>query len=257
MKHLVLNHWLTLLTLLMLPTASAASIANTATSREELQAFDASYTVTINNTPMPGTAERKLVKQPDGSWQLTFTSNMLFYNFSEQSRFNLDNNHRIQPISYQQIKGALGNNKQASINFDWQRKQADSRENKEQWKLPIQLGDLDKISYQLQLQEDVRQGRKNLHYQVVNEDDRDDYQFLMENEEILETPLGSIKAVRLKMQRDSHRQTWIWLAKDWNYMLIKLRQLEKNKEYVITLTEASIGGKPLKPLKPPQTTKKP
>ena len=97
---------------------------------------------------MAGTAKRKLVKQPDGSWQLTLTSEMLFYNFSEQSRFKLDKNHRIQPISYQQIKGVLGKTKHASATFDWQGKQDNSRKNKEPWTLPVQLGDFDNISCQ-------------------------------------------------------------------------------------------------------------
>ena len=210
------------------------------------QTFEASYSATMGNVPVDGTAERKLVKQPDGTWQLTFNAEMLFYSFSEQSRFKLDENNRIQPISYQLSKGALGKNRQASVNFDWKRKQADSREDNDQWALAIQPGDLDKISYQLQLQEDMRQGRKDLHYLVVNEDERDDYQFLVEKEEILQTPLGEINTVRLKMQRDNNkRQTWIWLAKDWNYMLVKLRQVEKNKDYVINLKSASIDGKSL------------
>ena len=212
------------------------------------QVFEASYSATMGNVPMDGTAERKLVRQPDGTWQLTFNAEMLFYSFSEQSQFTLDENNRIQPISYQLKKGALGKDRQASVKFDWKRKQADSREDNDQWKLAIHPGDLDKISYQLQLQEDMRQGRKDLHYQVVNENERDNYQFLVENEETLDTPLGPIKTIRLKMQRDNNkRQTWIWLAKDWNYMLVKLRQLEKNKEYVITLKEASVEGKALKP----------
>ena len=212
------------------------------------QAFEASYSATMGNIPMDGTAERKLVRQPDGTWQLTFNAEMLFYSFSEQSQFTLDENNRIQPISYQLKKGALGKDRQASVKFDWKRKQANSREDNDQWELAIQPGDLDKISYQLQLQEDMRQGRKDLHYQVVNEDERDDYQFLVENEETLQTPLGPVKTIRLKMQRDnSKRQTWIWLAKEWNYMLVKLRQVEKNKEYVISLKEASIEGKALEP----------
>ncbi|WP_211825784.1 DUF3108 domain-containing protein [Kistimonas asteriae] len=211
-------------------------------------AFEASYSATMGNIPMDGTAERKLLRQPDGTWQLTFNAEMLFYSFSEQSRFTLDENNRIQPISYQLKKGALGKDRQASVKFDWKRKQADSREDNDQWELAIQPGDLDKISYQLQLQEDMRQGRKDLHYQVVNEDERDDYQFLVENEETLQTPLGPVKTIRLKMQRDNNkRQTWIWLAKEWNYMLVKLRQVEKNKEYVISLKEASIEGKALEP----------
>lgn len=231
-----------LLTLLMLSTVNTA---NTAISRE-LQTFEANYIVTMSHIPVSSTAERKLIKQPDGIWQLTFNAEMLFYNLSEESHFRLDNGHRIQPISYRMSKTTLRKNKQVSVDFDWQRKRAGSHKNKSSWQFPIQTGDLDQISYQLQLQEDMRQGRKDLHYQIVNEDKRDDYQFLMEKEEIIETPIGAINTVRLKVQRDQKRQTWLWLAKDWNYMLVKLQHSEKNKEYVITLKDAIIGGKELK-----------
>lgn len=214
----------------------------------QLQAFTASYSATVNSIPVAGTAERKLTRQSDHVWELTFSAGLPFYHFSEQSRFTLDANNRIQPISYQLKKRLMGKNRRASVAFDWKHKQADSQKDNEHWKLTIQPGDLDKISYQLQLQEDMRQGRKNLDYQVVNKNHRDDYRFLVESEETVRIPLGTIKTICLKRQRDNNkRQTWIWLAKDWNYMLVKLRQSEKNREYVIVLKEASVEGKTLVP----------
>ena len=67
----------------------------------QLQGFTASYSTTINSIPVAGTAERKLTRQSDHILELTFNAGLPFYHFSEQSRFTLDANNRIQPISYQ------------------------------------------------------------------------------------------------------------------------------------------------------------
>ncbi|MCL6270668.1 DUF3108 domain-containing protein [Sansalvadorimonas sp. 2012CJ34-2] len=226
-----------------------------ATEVKKLQPYKASYSATLSNIPVDGKAVRTLTQNKDGSWILTFKADMLLYSFSEESHFRFKDGE-IQPFSYLREKGALGRKNTSEITFDWGKKIADSREDSDRWKVTLKPEDLDRISYQQQLQYDLSNGKKEFTYNVINEDERDQYTFKIEGEEILETPAGRFATVRLKMVRDNNkRQTWIWLAKDWDDLLVQLKQREKKKDYVVSLRQAEIAGKEITPL-PIETTKK-
>ena len=46
------------------------------------------------------------------------------------------------------------------------------------------------------------------------------------------------------MIRKSNRKTILWFAKDWDYLLVRLYQMETDgKEYQIMLMEGTIDGK--------------
>ncbi len=213
-----------------------------------IQPYRASYSATLSNIPVDGKAERKLIQNSDGSWTLSFEADMFLYSFSEVSHFRFTDG-LVRPTSYQMKKGPLGKKKTAEVAFDWSKKIADSREDSDRWKVSLKPSDLDQISYQQQLQYDIKSGRKEFSYSVIDEDERDLYTFRIETEEILETPAGKLSTVRLKRVRDNNkRQTWIWLAKDWGDLLVQLKQTEKGKDYIVTLRQATVAGKEITPL---------
>ncbi|WP_196221503.1 DUF3108 domain-containing protein [Sansalvadorimonas verongulae] len=209
----------------------------------QLVPYEANYSATLSGVPINGKAKRSLVRNSDNTWTLSFNASMLIYNFDEESHFTF-NNGKIQPKKYALEKGALGKGKSASVEFDWGKKFAQSRENEKNWKVPLQPDDLDGISYQQQLQYDVSAGLKGLSYTVIDKGKRNTYSFVVDGDEMLETPAGSLKTVRLKMVRkNKKRETWIWLAKDWNDLLVKLKQSEKGKDYIVTLADGTVNGK--------------
>ncbi len=116
--------------------------------------------------------------------------------------------------------------------------------------LPLTPGLLDKSTYQLALQEDVAAGKKSMRYRVVDGDDIDTYEFRVVGSESVKTKAGRIEAIKVERVRDpsqSKRETQLWFAKDWDYLLVSLRQVEKDgKEYQIVLEQAEVAGKPVK-----------
>ena len=209
----------------------------------QLVPYVANYSATLSGVPVNGKAKRTLVHNSDNSWTLSFNANMLIYSFDEESQFHF-NNGKIQPQRYALEKGALGKGKSVSIAFDWGKKFAQSRENQKSWTVSLQPDDLDSISYQQQLQYDVSAGLKTFHYNVIDEDERETYSFAVDGEEVLQTPAGNLNTVRLKMVRkNKKRETFIWLAKDWNDLLVKLKQTENGKDYIVTLADGTVNGK--------------
>ena len=62
-------------------------------------------------------------------------------------------------------------------------------------------------------------------------------------EEFLKTELGIISTLKLKrIRQKSNRETFLWFAPQWNYLLVKLEQKEKGGEnYTMLLREGSLN----------------
>ncbi|GGH88616.1 dehydrogenase [Pseudomonas fluvialis] len=224
-----------LLSLLALPVAAL-----------ELKPYTASYTADWKQLPVSGSAERSLQAQADGSWQLSFEASMLLAGLTERSRLRVQG-EQLQPLDYQFSRHGLGKSKQIEHRFDWEAKQVVGSDRGDAVRLPLNRGLLDKSTYQLQLQYDVAAGKKALSYQVVDGDEIETYDFRILGEERVRTKAGLLDAIKVERVRDptqSQRKTTLWFAKDWDYLLVRLHQVEKDgKEYLIMLKSGTVDGK--------------
>ncbi|CAN7341503.1 dehydrogenase [Pseudomonas sp. Root329] len=225
--------------LLALPFAQAA----------ELQPFSASYTADWKQLPMSGTAERSLTKQANGAWKLSFKASMMIASLTEESTLTLDKD-TLLPQSYHFERGGLGKAKKADLDFDWTNKMVTGTDRGDPVKIPLNRGMVDKSTYQLALQHDVAAGKKSMSYQVVDDGEVDTYDFRVLGSEKVDTKAGQIDAIKVERVRDptqSKRITVLWFAKDWDYLLVRLQQVETDgKEYNIMLLDGTVNGKAVK-----------
>ncbi|GAB7533080.1 DUF3108 domain-containing protein [Pseudomonas sp. 3A(2025)] len=225
--------------LLALPTSQAA----------DLQPFSASYTADWKQLPMSGTAERSLQAGADGVWNLNFKASMVIASLSESSTLKVDKDVMV-PQTYHFERSGLGKSKKVDLVFDWSTKFVTGTDRNDAIKLPINRGVLDKSTYQLALQHDVAAGKKSMSYQVVDGDELDTYDFRVLSSEKVDTKAGQIDAIKVERVRDptqSKRTTVLWFAKDWDYLLVRLQQVETDgKEYNIMLQDGTVNGKAVK-----------
>ncbi|BFT64845.1 DUF3108 domain-containing protein [Pseudomonas moorei] len=225
--------------LLALPFAQAA----------DLQPFSASYTADWKQLPMSGTAERSLTQEANGVWKLSFKASMMIASLTEESTLTLDKD-TLLPQSYHFERGGLGKAKKSDLDFDWNAKMITGTDRGDAVKVPLNRGMLDKSSYQLALQEDVAAGKKSMNYQVVDGSDVDTYDFRVLGTEKVDTKAGMIDAIKVERVRDptqNKRITVMWFAKDWDYLLVRLQQVETDgKEYNIMLLDGKVNGKTVK-----------
>ena len=87
----------------------------------DLKPFSASYTADWKQLPMSGTAERSLVKNANGTWDLNFKASMMIASLTEQSTLRLDND-TLLPQKYHFERGGLGKAKKVDLDFDWSSK---------------------------------------------------------------------------------------------------------------------------------------
>ena len=82
---------------------------------------------------------------------------------------------------------------------------------------------------------------------MVDGDEIETYDFRVLGEEVVRTAAGLIDAIKVERVRDptqSSRKTILWFAKDWDYLLVRLHQVEKDgKEYQIMLKSGTVDGK--------------
>ena len=227
------------LTLLALPVVQAA----------DLQPFSASYTADWKQLPMSGSAERSLSKNDNGTWTLSFKASMMIASLTEESTIRLDKD-TLLPQSYTFERGGLGKAKKINLDFDWSSKMVTGSDRGDPVKVPLNSGMLDKSTYQLALQRDVAAGKKSMSYQVVEGTDTDTYDFRVLGAEKVSTKAGSVDAIKVERVRDptqNKRTTVMWFAKDWDYLLVRLQQVETDgKEYNIMLQEGTVAGKEVK-----------
>lgn len=207
-----------------------------------LPVFKAEYQADIKGFRVK--ASRELTTQTNGQQLILFKASSMIASLEESTLFIWENNY-LRPIIYSYNQNVIGKKEHNRIDFDHTQKQIVSQYKDGDTITPYSHKLLDKLSYQLQLQQDLRIGKNILDYTIIRKGQTKQNQFVREGKEIIKTEFGDLLTVKVKLNRTSNdRQTYIWFAVDWDYMLVRFEQYEKNKkEFVINLTNATIANK--------------
>ncbi|MDB6048456.1 MAG: isoprenoid biosynthesis protein [Pseudomonas sp.] len=227
-----------------------ALLALPAVQAADLQPYSATYTADWKQLPMSGgTAERSLTKNANDTWSLSFKASMMIASLTEVSTLKVDKD-ALLPQTYNFERGGLGKSKKVDMTFDWAAKVINGSDRGTAFTVPLNRGILDKSTYQLALQNDVAAGKKSMSYQVVDGDEVDTYDFRVLGLEKVATKAGQVDAIKVERVRDptqSKRITVMWFAKDWDYLLVRLQQVENDgKEYNIMLQDGTVNGRTVK-----------
>ncbi len=199
----------------------------------ELQPFKAYYQANFSiGVTLSGEAIRELRPAAQGGWELQIHAKAFLAKFNESSQFEMASG-RIRPLSYNYYRKSFGRKKTAQLIFDWDNLQVHNNIQNKPWSMPIDTDTYDKISYQLQLQLDLKAGREDLTYQIADGGRLKTYQFIRQAEETVQTPAGSFKAVKVLLQKEnSDRTTLIWFAPELDYLIVKLSQQDSDDRHV-------------------------
>ncbi|UYM16840.1 DUF3108 domain-containing protein [Endozoicomonas euniceicola] len=224
-------------------SADKATATKPSTQTLQPKPFTAHYSTRYSGFSARGA--RSLSKNGD-EWTLEFSADASVVSLTEITRFTI-NKDRVRPVFYRYKRGGLFGSKPEEAHFDWQKMQA--KWNHEEQPVTFPAHAQDRLSYQYQLGLDLAAGKTDLHYPIVDDDEVYEREFIIEGEEVLETEAGKLNTVRVKIKRDSNkRQTWIWFAKDWNYVLVKFLQKD-DSEYLIEFAEGEVDGRKIIGLK--------
>ncbi|GAB1268655.1 DUF3108 domain-containing protein [Aurantivibrio infirmus] len=209
--------------------------------------FEAIYKAKINGISI--TATRKLETLENGNQKLTFIADSWIGDIIETSEFQWNQDVRVIPETYTYNRTGLGRNREAILKFNWENNQVINNVERKPWKMDVPDLALDKVSYQLQIRSDLINKIPLSTYNIADGGRLKQYDFEVLGEEELETRAGKFTAVRVKRIREESedRQTIFWLAKDWDYLVIRVQQQEEDgASYEIDLREATLDGEKVK-----------
>lgn len=107
------------------------------------------------------------------------------------------------------------------LEFDWDKQQiASLRDGKTKY-LALQPGIYDKQVYQLAMRGELGSGRKHFLYTVADRGKIEEYELEVAGHEKVVTTFGEVDSVVVKKGT-----TTLWLAEDYNYLVVKIEQRE-------------------------------
>lgn len=216
------------------------------TSESLLKPYQAKYRITQNN--LSADASRKLAKVGP-HWRLSQTASKWFITIGEESLIEVTENQNLRPLQYR-YENSLSSKRDQRIVFDWEANKASDETYRKPYTLPLKADYADQLSAQLQLRQQLLNGQaqdKRWQQTIVKNGKIKTYQIEKLTEETIDTELGPIDTVKLRRKREgSSAETFIWLAKEWNYMIVKLVQTEDDDSLSLELISATIDGSPMR-----------
>ena len=217
---------------------------------KSLSPYSAKYEATWKAGWFPITvqATRTLQQTEDKLWQLSFEAYSSVADLSEITKFNVTD-ATIKPHSYRyKTTGFLSKSKR-SQEFHWDENKL-WLPNKDMWaeyELPENLQD--NLSYQEQIRLDLMSGLTEFHYPIAYKNRLKHYYFEVVGETTLKSKQGPITAIQVKQTKLKNKKesTLLWYAKDFEYVLLKLKKVKSNgNKSVILLKEAQLKNEILK-----------
>lgn len=231
---------------LVLLLGAMTSPAHAEEDTSTLTPYEATYTASMNKgVSLNGTAKRSLRPKGDGVWLYRTDVDSFIADIDESLVLRWENN-QVVPLQYRyRLSGFLIKDREQTIDFDWEAGIATGKYRGKSFELKLTDGALDPLGFQLQLSQDIKTGKRDMTYQVIDGGNYDHDRFAVIDEEPLETsdgPMPTLKAEKVRAE-DSKRETLLWFAPDEDFLLVRLRQVEPDgSSYELRLNRADMGG---------------
>ena len=240
--------------LLIMPYAGYCSSIKQNLLSSHLKPYQASYTLSWNGVKVgksdhslkklaPRVFVAKSISKPFISW--------LPFNSFEKTEFMLrESGDSIVPLNYEYKIQEKKREKKGKILFKQQEQkiiwidEKNGAATKEDKLPPLAQ---DKISVYFQLRKDLKnldplKEKGPLTYVVVEPNKIKTYIFKITGSERLKTPLGTLDTLTLQHISDNQeRFTKFWVAKDYDYLIVKLQQFKKGKLTGETMIQSITG----------------
>ena len=148
----------------------------------------------------------------------------------ETSEFLVSNN-QIQPLNYIMKRQGTGPSRHYELHLDPIQQQLLVGKKREPKADSWQDNWLDPLSYHQQLVLDLRAGKTEFFYEVLNRNGNSKtYHYKVVMEEPLALPYGTVRTLRVARMDDPEKQVYAWVAPELDYMLVRLWRGEDNVE---------------------------
>jgi len=150
----------------------------------------------------------------------------------------------LKPEAYSFVQSGIGK-RSRHIAFDWDAGQARADIGNDLYEIPLEFPVADNLSAYLEVRNQLLAGEVEIIFPAIDKGKLEEYHFRVLAEEEVSTSLGLFRTVKIERVREpeSKRSTIMWLALDWDYLLVKLEQLEQNARGIeLELKQAAVMG---------------
>ena len=212
----------------LLAAAAALLCAAVGVYAGPLEPFSTTYRVEMAGLTI-GTIDRSLAPGPGGRYryrsetQAKGLAKLLFDDhLIEESLFEA-NATGLRPIRYSSRYTGHKGPSTVNVRFDWRRSKIQNKKNERHWEMPLSASVFDNLLYQLAIMYDLRAGKRDLSYQILDGHEIKTYRFLDLGTERVKTPLGVFDSVKIERRKEnSKRRTTIWCAPRLGYLAVRL-----------------------------------
>ena len=110
------------------------------------------------------------------------------------------------------------------------------------------------MTHKQQLRLDLASGLEDVYYTVIKNGQIENYRYQVVGHEVLQTSIGELNTTTLlrkdiiEGKESAEAQSKIWLASDWDYLMLKFETYDKDKITTMTFVQGALDGEPITPL---------
>lgn len=173
---------------------------------------------------------------------------------TEEGLFHLSELNRVVPDSFSKKQKTIIGKRFEFQEYDWQTKKLNFSFKEKTGSLDLQPNYQDTMTHKQQLRLDLASGLNDIYYTVIKNGQIENYRYQVIDHEVLETKIGPLRATvlsRIEVTNNKESQdiqSKIWLASDWDYLMLKLETFNKDGTTTMVFTQGSLNGQPIIPL---------
>ena len=210
----------------------------------ELQPYEAVYKTVASGFKV--NVKRRL-QIDDSTITVSVNAKRFFFGVNESSVLLDAEDGILSPVTYDHKRRGLSRKHDKELVFDWTENTVVDLLHPARAPVTVKNPTYDKLSYQTRMRLDLLRNPDLQHsaYDVTNGIVNRVYTFDRVGEEVLETPLGNLRTIKFKREGgDDDRQVSVWVAPDWNYLLVRIDQTKEvgGKTERMILKSAKIAG---------------
>jgi hypothetical protein len=173
---------------------------------------------------------------------------------TEEGLFHISKQGRVIPDKFSKNQKTILGKRFEFQEYDWQAKKLNFSFKKRTGSLNLQQDYQDTMTHKQQLRFDLASGLTDIYYTVIKNGQVENYLYQVVGHEVLETSIGELNTTILTRtdvidgEKSADAQSKIWLASDWDYLMLKLETIDKDSVKIMTFTQGTLDGRPITPL---------
>lgn len=158
----------------------------------------------------------------------------------ERSRWTVRQD-RLIPLEYSYFNTGSEQNHDVHLSFDWETRTITNTINGDPWRMPLEDGTQDRLLYQLQLMQDLEDGKTESSYPVADGGKLKTYTLTQMGKETIRTPMGTFDTVRMNLTHGK-RQLTLWCAATLRFLPVRIEQSKEGEGSINAVLESVTIG---------------